>query len=85
MWRRFKIIQFKKNVRNKVIMQIHVVIIQEKKNQKYNEPYPNTKEGCYWLGAKYLGNINWVKLKLKCKGEFLKGKFLMLLMIIFFI
>jgi len=60
----------------------------KKKDQNYNEPYPETKEGCYWLGAKFSGDINWGGLKLSCKGEFLKnGKILMmfqLLMIIMF-
>ena len=57
----------------------------KKKDQLYNEPYPKTEEGCYWLGAKYSGNINWAGLKLKCEGKYLKNKFLMLLLFIFFI
>lgn len=58
----------------------------KKKDQKYNEPYPETQEGCYWLGAKYSGNINWAGLKLKCKGTFLQSeKILILLMMILMI
>ena len=58
----------------------------KKKDQKYNEPYPHTEEGCYWLGAKYSGNINWAGLKLKCKGAFIKSeKILVLLMMILMI
>ena len=55
----------------------------KKKDQLYNEPYPKTEEGCYWLGAKYSGNINWAGLKLKCEGKYLKNKFLMLLLLFF--
>ena len=55
----------------------------KKKDQKYNEPYPKTEEGCYWLGAKYSGNINWAGLKLSCEGKYLKRKFLMFLMLFF--
>ncbi len=55
----------------------------KKKDQKYNEPYPKTEEGCYWLGAKYSGNINWAGLKLSCEGKYLKSKFLMFLMLFF--
>ena len=57
----------------------------KKKDQKYNEPYPKTEEGCYWLGAKYSGNINWAGLKLLCEGKYLKSKFLMFLIMLFFI
>lgn len=53
----------------------------KKKDQKYNEPYPETGEGCYWLGAKYSGNINWAGLKLKCKGTFLKSEKILILLL----
>ena len=57
----------------------------KKKDQKYNEPYPETKEGCYWLGAKFSGDINWGGLKLKCEGKFLNiGFFMMVVMIVMF-
>ena len=35
--------------------------------------FPETKEGCYWLGAKFEGNIKWGSLKLKCSSNYLNS------------
>ncbi len=44
---------------------------KEEENE-YVDLYPDTEEGCYWLGAKYKGTISWGGMKLKCNCQFLK-------------
>ena len=35
--------------------------------------FPETKKGCYWLGAKFQGDIKWGSLKLTCSSDYLNS------------
>ena len=52
-------------------------------DNEYGELYPDTDEGCYWLGAKYKGSISWGGMKLKCDCQFLKIQKWTLLIFVF--
>ena len=47
--------------------------------------YPPTTKGCYWLGAKFDGEILWGGMKLKCSSTYYKLSFSILILSILFV
>ena len=47
--------------------------------------YPKTTKGCYWLGAKFDGEILWGGMKLKCSSTYYTVSFSILILSILFV
>ena len=47
--------------------------------------YPKTTKGCYWLGAKFDGEILWGGMKLKCTSTYYTVSFSFLILSILFV
>ena len=41
------------------------------------------EKGCYWLGTKYEGDIDWANGHFECNSNYLKAKYLFMLFLIF--
>ena len=54
------------------------------RDQSIDQGEQKLERGCYWLGSKYEGTIDWAGVKLKCFDKYLNSLFSMISFLLFF-
>ena len=54
------------------------------RDQSIDQGKQKLERGCYWLGSKYEGTIDWAGVKLKCFDKYLNSLFSMISFLLFF-